>query len=111
MPAGEVAGLGWSVQEFGLFRLLAMAASVSLACGIFASGAQALCRVEITACNIACPDPAGNKTTCKRKCHTILCERDSKRLAKSQMPASELPGDELPLSHVPDDRLPDSAMN
>jgi hypothetical protein len=93
-----------------MFRLLARVVTVSLACGISPSGAETICRVEVTACNIACPDPGSTKTTCARKCHTVLCARYPKRLAKSQMPSSELPADELPRSQMPNARLPDSRL-
>jgi hypothetical protein len=93
-----------------MFRLLAVAATVSLACGISPGGAESICRVEVTACSVACPDPGSNKTTCKRRCHTVLCARSPKRLAKSRMPDSDLPGDYLPQSHMPDSRLPDSRL-
>jgi hypothetical protein len=108
MRAGGIAGVGWSVLEFGMFRRLAIAAVVSLAWGISASGVQAACRLEIVACNVACPEPRYNKmATCKRKCHTIICESKSKQLARSHLPESDLPADQLPQSRMPDSHLPD----
>ena len=91
-----------------MFRLLAIAAAVSLACGVSSSGAQAGCNLEVVTCNVACPDPRGSNKmgVCKRKCHTIICEANSKTLAKGHLPDSELPSDQLPQSRMPESHLP-----
>ena len=94
-----------------MFRRLAIAAVVILACGNPASGVQAACRLVIVAYNIACPAPHYNRmATCKQKCHTIICERKSNQLARSRLPESDLPGDQLPQSRMPVSHLPDSGL-
>ena len=90
-----------------MFRLLAIAVAVSLASGISVGGARAGCSLEVTTCNVACPDPRYNKTgACKQRCHTIICETKSKQLAKSHLPKGDLPPDQLPQSRMPDSHLP-----
>jgi hypothetical protein len=93
-----------------MFRLLAIVAAISLACGISASGAQASCRLEVVTCSVACLEPRNNKMgACKQRCHAIICEVESgsRRLAKSHLPDSEMPSDQLPQSRMPDSHLPD----
>jgi hypothetical protein len=87
-----------------MFRLLGIAAAVSLACGIPAS-AKTSCRVEVSVCTVACSD--GKAGTCKQRCRTLICEAQPTRLAKGRMPDSKLPADQLPQSHMPDGHLPD----
>ena len=89
-------------------RLLAVAAAVGLAAVMPAGSARAGCRLEVTTCNVACPDPRDIKTgICKQRCHTIICETKSRRLAKSHLPKGDLPSDQLPQGHMPDSHLPD----
>ena len=87
-----------------MFRLLAMAAAVSLACGMPAS-AKTSCHVEVSVCTASCSD--GKVGTCKQSCSTLVCEKQPTKLAKGRMPDSELPAAELPQSQMPDSHLPD----
>ena len=93
-----------------MFRLLAMFAAVSLACGISASAAQASCSVVVITPSVACPESRDNNKmgkTCQTRHTTIICEVSSEDLAKGHLPDSELPTDRLPQSHLPESRLPD----
>ena len=91
-----------------MFRLLAIAAAVSVACGVPANGALADCRVELITRNVACPEPRdNNREVCRKTWRTIICETTSDHLAKSHLPDDELPSDQLPESRMPESQLPD----